>query len=182
MRNAPTQRSSRPASKSSIANQAVVGFMLALGCASPVLAQHKHVHGEGQLNVSIDRDAIALDLELPLEVVVGFERAPKNDQEKSALTAVEKVLADAAALWQPTAAAGCVVHSVDVTMPKFDGGGHADIDARYSFKCAKPEALTEIETTLFKQFKRLYRVETQRVGPKGQGAQRLTPKNPQLSW
>jgi hypothetical protein len=39
-----------------------------------------------------------------------------------------------------------------------------------------------VETTLFKSFKRLYRVEARRVGPVGQGAARLTPKNPVLSW
>jgi hypothetical protein len=150
--------------------------------ASAVQAQHKHVHGEGRLDAAIDKDTITLELELPLDAAVGFERAPKNDKEKAALAAVEKTLNDAAALWLPTPAANCAVQSVEVGMPTFDGDGHADVDARYVFRCASPAALKSVETTVFKQFKRLYRLETQRAGPVGQGAQRLTPKKPILSW
>ncbi len=151
-------------------------------CALPALAQHRHVHGEGRLDVAIDNDTITLELTLPLDAAVGFERAPKSDKEKAALAETEKTLKDAAALWLPTPAAQCSLQSVEVGMPKFDGGGHADIDASYTFRCAHPAALKGIETTIFKAFKRLYRLATQRVGPTGQGAQRLTPKQPTLSW
>lgn len=164
-----------------LASAALVGLM-ALGGASPVLAQHRHVHGEGLLNVVVDPGSLTLALELPLEVALGFEHAPRSDREKKALAAVEQALADAPGLWRPTPAAACAVQSVEVTMPAFAGGEHADILARYRFACARPEALKGVETTLFQQFKRLYRIEMQRVGPKGQGAQRLTPKTPQLLW
>ena len=151
-------------------------------CGMPFAhAQHKHVHGEGRLDAVIDQGSISLDVELPLDAVVGFERTPKNDKQKAALAAAEKILNDATALWQPTPAAGCAVQSVQVGMPKFDGE-HADIDANYVFHCADPAELKAIETTLFKHFKRLYRLETQRSGPVGQGAQRLTPKKPVLVW
>ena len=154
----------------------------ALLLSAPAIAQHKHVHGEGKLDVAIDKDTITLNLELPLDAAVGFERAPKNDKEKAALAATEKTLNDATALWLPTPAANCAVESVEVGMPKFTGGEHADVDARYVFRCAAPAALKGVETTIFKQFKRLYRLETQRVGPTGQGAQRLSPKQPMLVW
>jgi len=157
-------------------------FLAALLCAVPALAQHKHVHGEGKLDTTIDKNSITLELELPLDAAVGFEQAPKTGQQKAALAAAEKTLKDAAALWLPTPAANCAVQAVEVGMPKFDGGEHADMDARYVFRCANPAALKGIETTIFKQFKRLYRLEAQRVGPAGQGAQRLTPKNPVLGW
>lgn len=156
---------------------------IALLLAAPLaLAQHRHVHGEGRLDVAIDKDTLTLDLELPLDVAVGFERAPQNDKEKAAFAAAEKTLNAAAALWQPTPAASCAVQSVAVGMPKFTGGEHADVAARYVFRCADPAALKGIETSVFKQFKRLYRLEAQRAGPSGQGKQRLTPKTPVLSW
>jgi hypothetical protein len=155
-----------------------VATLLALPAAH---AQHKHAHGEGKLDVAIDKEIITLNLELSLDAVTGFERAPKNDKEKAALAAAEKVLSDAAALFVPSAAANCVVQSVQVGMPQFEGG-HADIDANYVFRCTTPTALKGVETTIFKQFKRLYRLEAQRVGPVGQGAQRLTPKQPTLVW
>lgn len=160
----------------------IAPLVVALLVAFPAHAQHKHVHGEGKLDVSIDKDTITLSLELPLDAAVGFERAPNNDKEKAALAAAEKSLKDAAALWLPTTTANCAVQSVEVEMPKFGGGEHADVDARYVLRCASPTALKGVETTLFKSFKRLYRLETQRVGPAGQGAQRLTPKNPVLIW
>ena len=155
---------------------------VALLFALPARANKAHVHGEGKLDVAIDKDTITLALELPLDATVGFERAPKNDKEKAVLAAAEKTLKDAAALWRPTPAADCSVASIEVDMPTFDSGEHADVDVRHVFRCAHPAALKGIETTLFKQFKRLYRIETQRTGPVGQGAQRLTPKTSVLSW
>lgn len=143
-----------------------------------------HVHGEGKLDLSIERDSLTLTLELPLDAAAGFERAPKTDQEKAALAAAEKALRDPA-LFLPTPAAQCTAQPPQITMPAFDGkqgDGHGDIDATYGFRCATPAALKSVETTLFKSFKRLYRLEARRVGPAGQGAARLTPKNPVLSW
>ncbi len=155
-----------------------------LAFALPAYAGKGHVHGEGKLDVSIERDSITLTLELPLDAATGFERAPKNEQERTALAAAEKALRDPA-LFLPTPAARCTAQAPQVTMPAFDGkqgDGHGDIDATYGFRCAAPAELKSIETTLFKNFRRLYRVEARRVGPAGQGAARLTPKNPVLSW
>ena len=157
--------------------------------AAPVFPAHAgkaHVHGEGKLQVVIDKGDIAITLELPMDVAVGFERAPKSEKEKAALSAAEKLLGDTAAMFVPTAAAGCTALPAKVTMPSFGatqgGDAHADIDASYAFRCASPAALKSIETGVFKSYKRLYRLEAQRVGPSGQGAARLTPKNPVLSW
>ncbi len=171
-----------------------IPFLLACLLAAPAVhAQHKHVHGEGMLDVVIDKDTISISLELPLDAAVGFERAPKNDKEKAALAAASKALNDAATLFVPTPAAGCTVLAVKAEVP-FAGDTdhhahahegethHADIDAEYTFRCANPAALKGIETSIFTQFKRLYRLEVQRAGPTGQGATRLTPKKPTLNW
>lgn len=157
------------------------GLFLALPAAH---AQHKHVHGEGRIDVVIERDGFSVDLDLPLDTVVGFERAPRTEKEKAALAEAHRILQDAAALFLPTPAAQCVVRKTEVELPDFkDGGkdgGHAGIEAEYEFRCAAPAALQGIETTLFKSFKRLYRLEARHAGPAGQGAARLTPKNPLL--
>jgi hypothetical protein len=150
----------------------------------PAFAGKAHVHGEGKLDVVIDKGALTINLELPLDVAVGFERAPKTDKEKADLAAAEKLLADAT-LFLPTPAAQCTAQPVILNMPKFDGKGtegHADIDATYSFRCAAPATLKHIETGIFKHFKRLYRLEARRAGPDGQGAMRLSPKQPAMHW
>jgi hypothetical protein len=170
-----------------------VVFLLAAALAFAVHAGEAHVHGEGRLDVTIDKETVTLTLELPMDAAVGFEREPKSDKEKAALAAAEKTLNDTAALFLPTPAAGCTVQSAKVAIPRFsdtpeikkDAHGHekrTDIDSTYTFHCANAPALKSIETTLFKGFKRLYRLETRRVGPAGQSAKRLTPKNPVLSW
>lgn len=141
----------------------------------------KHVHGEGRLDVAVDKGNLSLNLELPLDVAVGFERKPKNDKEKATLEAAGKILQDAGLLWVINSSAGCQLISAQVGLPKFEGG-HADIDASYTYQCANPSDLKTVETALFKSFKRLYRIEVQHVGPKSQGATRLTPKNPVLRW
>ena len=152
----------------------------------PAHANKAHVHGEGKLEVVIDKGNITINLELPMDVAVGFERAPKNDKENAALTAAQTSLSETAVMFEPTAAANCTAQPAKIEMPVFDGkqGGdaHADIDATYVFRCANPAALKSVETGIFKSFKRLYRIEVQRVGPAGQGAARLTPKNPVLTW
>ena len=159
--------------------------LLALLAVLALPAQAQHAHGEGMLDVVIDKDSIAINLELPLDAAVGFERAPRNEREKAALAATEKTLGDAA-LFVPTPAAECKAQTSKVVMPAFGAKAgaddHGDIDASYTYRCANPAALKGIETGIFKQFKRLYRLEAQRAGPGGQGKQRLTPKNPVLAW
>lgn len=150
-------------------------------------AQHKHVHGEGRLDVVIEQDGFSVDLDLPLDTVVGFERAPRTEKEKAALAGALRTLQDAAPLFLPTPAAQCALHKTEVELPDFkdhgnhgNDGDHTEIEAKYEFRCAAPAALQGIETTLFKSFKRLYRLEARHAGPTGQGAARLTPKNPVL--
>ena len=159
--------------------------LLALLAVLALPAQAQHAHGEGMLDVVIDKDSIAINLELPLDAAVGFERAPRNEREKAALAATEKTLGDAA-LFVPMPAANCTAQPPKVVMPAFGAkagnDGHGDIYASYTYRCANPAALKSIETGIFKQFKRLYRLEAQRAGPSGQGKQRLTPKNPVLAW
>lgn len=157
-------------------------LLASLAVAAPAIAGKGHVHGEASLAVVIDSGRLELELELPLDAATGFERAPKSEKEKALLAEAARVLKDAGALWVPTPAAGCTVESVDVGMPDFKGGEHADVDARYVFRCVAVDRLKGVETTLFKRFKRLFRIEARRAGEHGQGAQRLTPNRPALAW
>lgn len=150
--------------------------------ALSAFAHEKHVHGEARLEVAIEQGSLELKLEMPLDSAVGFEHAPKNDQQKAALSETLRRLEDAGSLWLINGDAGCVLKSAKVETPEFGADGHADIDVNYVFECAHPDALKSIETTLFKALPRLHRIESQWVGPKGQGAQTLMPKKPALKW
>lgn len=167
-------------------------FLIAVALLAAAGAAHagkSHTHGVGRLDVVVDGNSLSFALELPLDAAVGFERAPKTAAEKAALANAGKRLDDGAALFAPTPAAGCALKSAQVTVPFANGKpassdhtDHADIDAAYVFECATPAALKGFETAVFKHFRRLYRIEAQRVGPASQGAGRLTPKTPSLAW
>lgn len=150
--------------------------------ALPLHAQH--VHGEGRLDIAIEKDRLTINLELPLDVAVGFERAPKSEKEKAALANARQAVADPA-LFLPSPAAACKAEAPTVVLPEFGKAGgeqHADIEASHVFRCANPAALRSVETGVFRHFKRLYRLEARRAGPGGQGAARLSPKNPVIAW
>jgi hypothetical protein len=166
--------------------------------AAPALASdaHKHhhghshaahVHGVAQLEVVVEGAELHLRLESPLESLLGFERAPRNDKERAAVAEMRKKLADAGKLFTPTSAAQCTLKSVQVSAPTLDGkvaaaGEHADLEANFQFGCAQPAKLTGVEVRLFHPFPKMRRVEAQIISAKGQKATRLTSKMRFLSW
>ena len=60
--------------------------------------------------------------------------------------------------------------------------GHGDLDASFTFACAKPEALKSLDVQLFKAWPSLHEVEVQLVTPSGQKGAELTSKKPTLTW
>jgi len=146
-----------------------------------------HVHGVAQLEVVAEGAELHLRLESPLESLLGFERAPRNDKERAAVAEMRKKLADAGKLFTPTSAAQCTLKSVQVTAPTLDGkvaasGEHADLEANFQFGCAQPAKLTGVEVRLFQAFPKMRRVEAQIISAKGQKATRLSSKMRFLSW
>lgn len=163
-------------------------LLAALTLAFPASAAEKHVHGAGRIDVAIEAGKIEVELELPLDTLVGFERAPRNDRERAALEAAAATLRDGAGLFLPAAGAACKLTETTVSMPfagetpaASHGHGHADVDAHYVFECVNA-GTGSLETALFRKFPRLYRLELQRVGPEGQAGGRLTPKAPVVRW
>lgn len=164
--------------------------LLLVAIVMPASAAPGHVHGKGELGMVVVGDRLTLTLELPLDALAGFERAPRSDKEKAAWRAMAQALDDPAALFQPSPAAACTIVEKRVQLP-FGGGAaataghnddHADADIEYIFRCAKPAALNKLTTRMFERFPRLYRLDVKRSGPAGQGAARLTPKQPSIAW
>lgn len=165
----------------------------------PALALAQHAHGVAALEVSIEGDLLSIELEAPLHDLLGFERAPKYEKDLAKVREVAALLRAGDKLFAPAAAAGCVLSSVklesDVIAPellgekvppaaKADAHGHehADLDAHYQFKCAKPAELKRIEVNTFDSFKRLRFINAQLVVGKIQRATKLSAKSRTLSW
>jgi hypothetical protein len=155
-----------------------------------------HVHGEATLQVVQDGATVTIHLESPLENLVGFEHAPRNDMQKQKVNAMAEKLRQPETLFALTPGAQCKPGSVQLTAPVLNLGGaekngrseqkkddgHAGLDAEMTFTCAVPAALKEIEVKLFEAFRGIHRIDAQVAGPRGQSAVKLTSRKRRLSW
>lgn len=170
-------------------------LLAALLLAAPAFAQqghkhdhHAHAHGVAKLEVAVDGANLSLHLETPLDGLLGFERAPRNDKERAVAAEMRRKLADAGKLFLPTTAARCTLKSVQIDAPTLDAkpatgnDEHADLDADFLFTCAQPGKLTGMDVRLFQAFPDMRRIDAQVVSAKGQKATRLSSKMRFLSW
>ena len=179
--------------------------MLSLGVVSLVEAHEPgaHVHGLATLEVAIDGAAVQINLDSPLDNLLGFERAPRNEKERQSVRAMAAKLHQAATLFVLTPAAQCRLESAELESavlapsllaPVADSGkgsdtakadapdAHAELAATWHFQCAVPQALQGVEVRLFQQFSGLKRIDAATVGPKGQSSAKLSPKSTRLKW
>lgn len=183
-------------------------FLTALLLTStPLLAGEAHVHGQAQLEIVVEGDLLSIRFESPLDNLLSFERAPRNERERQAVRRMATQLRDGAALLQPSPAAECllldtrldapVLGSELLSPPAKDAPGetvqppvkqthandeHAELSATWRFRCARPAELQDLTLNLFKTFKGLHRIDAVAIGKKGQRATRLTARQPQIRW
>lgn len=170
---------------------------VSLSAAPGAARAHKaHSHGVAKLEVAVDGPTITLKLESPLDSLLGFERAPRNDAERGQVRAMAQALR-AGSAFVITAAARCRLDSVKLASPvlapellgetgaspkgKVDGE-HADLEGTFIYRCEDARLLAGLDVMLFDSFKRLRRVDAQVVGPKGQSAFKLTARARQIRW
>lgn len=165
---------------------ATVALTLAVFGHGSALAHGAHRHGDGQLFVSIDGARLIVRLESPLDNLLGFERAPRTPAERAAADRLRQHLSAGEGLFQPSAAAGCQLTHASIEAPVLEGraaeGGHADLAAEWHYTCRAPQHLTGLRVLLFRDYRRLTRLQAAVVGPRGQRAQRLTARMPDLAW
>ena len=160
------------------------------------LAASAHSHGVAKLEVAVDGPTLTLRLESPLDSLVGFERAPRNDAERAQVRAMAQALR-AGNAFVPTAAARCRLERVALASPVLapdllgeagaaapgkTAGDHAELEGTFVYRCADAKALQGVDVMLFDYFKRLGRVDAQAAGPKGQSAAKLTARTRQMRW
>lgn len=147
-----------------------------------------HVHGAARLDVALDGGTLTLSLESPLDSLLGFEHMPRNEKQRAAVRAMAEKLARSEKLFVPSPAAQCVPQAAKLESPLLEAGnqdapaGHLDLDGEYVFRCARPEALRDLEVRLFEAFPGLRRLDVQAATSRGQAATRLTPGKRRISW
>lgn len=153
-----------------------------------VAAGHAHQHGIARLDIAVEPRRITLQFSSPLDNLLGFERAPRNDAERGRSQAAIERLKAASALFRIDPAAQCRAGAVTLSSPALSLGdaadpatgakadSHADLDATYVFDCADAARAAQLEHALF-AFAGLQRLEVQIAAPSGQA--RRTLKRPE---
>jgi hypothetical protein len=153
-------------------------------------SEKAHVHGNANMQVVVEGNMVEIGLQSPLNSLVGFEHAPRNERQRKAIQAMEEKFRTPASLFVPTPAAQCTVQPVELEMPFKEGAAsksqhkdeHAELEATIRFQCDNPSALKGMEVKLFEAFPKLHRIDVQTISGSGQAAARLTPKKRNLQW
>lgn len=160
----------------------LAGTLLLLFAAASNAQTKAHDHGAMKMDMVIDGAKLSIDVEMPLDSLVGFERAPRTDAERSAATAALARMHAGADLFKPNVEARCVPASTSVKAPVLETGArsqaaseHADFDATYVFQCAHPAQLSTLDVSIFDAFKRVRQITVRVAGPKGQRKVVLRP-------
>lgn len=167
---------------------------------TPAVAASAHEHGVARFDAVIDGGTLVMTLDSPLDNVLGFEHAPRNDKQRAAVRRMEEKL-QLADLMKPNAEAACKLDRVSFehpypgdrtknlaapaaqpTNPAPTQAGHADLEATWTFLCATPAALRQVDVGLFTQFSGLKVLKVQLAGPRGQTSTVLRPGKTRLTW
>jgi hypothetical protein len=164
------------------------------GPASPA----SHVHGQVRLRVAIDGPTIVIGMSSPLDNLLGFERAPRDENEQKAVDGLVAQLRAADKLFAIDPVANCklgpvTLHSAVLGLDSGPGAagdasaaspgeGHADLEGSFAFNCTNAIAAKYIELGLFDAFKDMRQIEAQISAPQGQFKRSLKRPATRLGW
>jgi hypothetical protein len=149
------------------------------------LAEGKaHQHGVLKLDIAVEARKLSLQMESPLDNLVGFERAPRNDAERKRVDAALAKLRAGQTLFGIDPAAQCSLAKVELTSaalklgaaqpaPASKGSEHADIDAAFEFDCQDAARAAFIDVGLFDAFAGMKQIDVQVATPTAQRKQTL---------
>jgi len=174
-------------------------------------AHEAHEHGAANMYIVVDGALVHISMESPLANLLSFEHAPATPEQGRQVQEMARRMHEAQTLFQLSSAAKCRLEKVTLASAKIDDAlfdpnvplesaqadsgeklrdkekkageeAHGDLDAEFSFICAKPENLNSLDILLFSVWPKLHRVEVQAVTPKGQRAAGLTPQKHLVTW
>ena len=151
--------------------------VLLLALSQPAWAGKAHQHGVAQLDVAVEPTRLSLVLETPLDSLLGFERAPRNDAERAAVDKALARLRAAEQIFRIDSAAGCTLDKVVLVAPVLglgpmpagaDKGEHAELTGTFDFNCKAGNSARFVEVELFEAFAPMKRINLQLVLARGQ--------------
>ncbi len=144
-----------------------------------------HVHGVAHLSIAAEGSRVSVELNSPAVSLIGFERAPRTDDERATLILAKQNLMAGDSMIRFNTEAGCRLEEAAIDAAFADGPtnhdhqgkeGHADFTVVYGFECDRPESLSAAALGLFAGFPALERVLVQYATHEGQGGAELTPR------
>lgn len=135
-----------------------------------------HVHGLGYLSAALVGNEFVLSLQAPMGDFIGFEHAPRNDEQRQQASQVMAHLTSAAWLEIPANAA-CSQIGVDAPSAEDieNFTSHGDILVELSFTCTQPDNLNHFSVALFTDYPMLERIDVQWLREHEQGAMQISP-------
>jgi hypothetical protein len=156
-----------------------------------------HEHGVAQLEISLSGQELSIRFASPLDAFLGWERAPRQQQEINLYRQLRKDLAQHAFLLNLPAQAACSLQAAQVSDPhRLDvenqkapdkqktpdkpAAEHQDLVVEWSIRCDQPSQLKRVGFQGFDRYKRLRRVDVIFNMPAGVGKARLTSRQADL--
>jgi hypothetical protein len=145
--------------------------------AQTVRQQGAHVHGTTTVDVGLDGTVLQVVLEAPAINMLGFEHPPHDEQQSKQVADVLAAMRNPAPWLIPAVAASCVLTDSSVQSHGLDAAvtaqGHADIDARYDYRCTQPDRLDHVDIHLADRYPATHRLVVNIVLPQKQDRQEL---------
>lgn len=169
------------------------GFAAALlacclvGTPLAVQALGAHQHGVVQLDIAVDANRITIQLSSPLDNLLGFEHAPRNNAERGRVASMLAALRGTLFAIDPAGScrAGAVqLNSAALQLgqpdPSEQQAGHADLDASFEFECSTAARASFVDAALFERFAGIRRIDVQLATPRGQRKLTLARPAPRI--
>lgn len=135
-----------------------------------------HLHGEASLDLALESNQLLAELRAPAMNIVGFEHAPRNDEQHRAVEQAAAWLKNGDQWLALPAAAACRLETSRVASSLLDTGDadshdheshddevHSEFDVHLAFYCANPGELRRVEIRLFEQFPGMERIQLQAI-------------------
>jgi hypothetical protein len=156
-------------------------------------SQGAHVHGEATLNIVLEGNTLYIEFDSPAVNLIGFEHAPRNEEQAAAFSNAKQMLASADRLFD-FSATQCLLEHAEIETPYMKNHEsadhqhhheaqqeHADFHASYTFHCEQAKDLTAISIKLFALFPGIQAIKAQWIFQGKQGSASLTVNNATLS-
>ena len=163
-------------------------LLIALSSLTPLTSVAQHVHGVVELGVVVEDATVAVSLTAPLSDVVGFEHAPKSEEQETLIEKAATMLAAADAMFGFPESAQCELSSLDIDGPGYvtkhvaeegdhdedhhdhdhedhdghdDHEEHAEVIATYEWTCGDVSAVDSLDLLFTKGFANIDSINVQ---------------------